>query len=411
MEKIALATFLAIASLATAQPANGRFRFAQSYLGLQGDWLRRTQGNPGPEITSPHFSAARIVIGGMHFWGRADFFISFPLKTLSIPFTKAWQFSEGAITGGRFLPFGPGRKWPLPFVGVQWQTPAFTYKNGPVQFRSTFGLEAGATRMWRRGWSLEASLRFTPENRYTYATDRTSISTVALPNFAFSIALKRHLDFTAGNENPDVQKHLVQVRQRMQEKGGLSSFSIALGPSSTLGLSAVPYAKQFPWLGQLFMPVVHPELGLGYYLHKPDMALRLSYRPFTLWQSSHGLVLRHRQRHIALEAFKFLFDFHGFVPFAGIGAGAVNYTFSARDHDILLLEKERWLPAAALVVGWDIRPTDVEWFILRTTLRYLPPPRLSSLDLRVTASQLEINFIQLVFYPERFFHHRKISKS
>ena len=57
-----------------------------------------------------------------------------------------------------------------------------------------------------------------------------------------------------------------------------------------------------------------------------------------------------------------------------------------------------------ITFGWDIRPNRIQWFTLRTNLRYYPDLSLG-LDngLAISFDNIEFNFIQFVFYPNRIF--------
>lgn len=56
-------------------------------------------------------------------------------------------------------------------------------------------------------------------------------------------------------------------------------------------------------------------------------------------------------------------------------------------------EQQQW--AGGITFGWDIRPNNLQGFILRTNLRYTPLRKIGEAG-GVSFSQLEFNFIQLV---------------
>ncbi|MEM9022180.1 MAG: hypothetical protein AAGB22_00465, partial [Bacteroidota bacterium] len=57
-----------------------------------------------------------------------------------------------------------------------------------------------------------------------------------------------------------------------------------------------------------------------------------------------------------------------------------------------------------LTVGWDIRPNRIQWFLLRTNLRYFPRIRLDlGGDLTYRFDAFEFNFIQFICFPDRLF--------
>ena len=87
-----------------------QYKFAQTYFGVQVDGLVGTD--------TPDFGSARFLIGGTHFWQKADFYISIPLITRSLDGDDS-EYAEGVITGFRYIPFGLSRKGPRPFIGAQ----------------------------------------------------------------------------------------------------------------------------------------------------------------------------------------------------------------------------------------------------------------------------------------------------
>ncbi|MCB0738757.1 MAG: hypothetical protein KDC92_14680, partial [Bacteroidetes bacterium] len=86
----------------------------------------------------------------------------------------------------------------------------------------------------------------------------------------------------------------------------------------------------------------------------------------------------------------------------GFGLNYIRYNFITNDKELNnRVEQSGEAYSASLVFGWDIRPSEVEWFILRTNLRYQPRGNMSSENKNYFSNDLEFNFIQMVVYPER----------
>jgi len=66
--------------------------------------------------------------------------------------------------------------------------------------------------------------------------------------------------------------------------------------------------------------------------------------------------------------------------------------------EVYQAQSQQWTPG--ITFGWDIRPNQLQGFILRTNLRYTPTDNIGE-EGGVSFSQLEFNFIQLVVYPGR----------
>lgn len=109
-----------------------------------------------------------------------------------------------------------------------------------------------------------------------------------------------------------------------------------------------------------------------------------------------------KRQSLMLEAYKFLFDYHGFLPFAGVTLSNENLGFSTID----VKKDKEWTnysqtkKALGLIFGWDIRPTRADSWLLRTNLRYAPV-KMDVEDKKVAMDYLEFNFIQFVAFPER----------
>ena len=374
-----------------------QYTFAQTYVGAQSTFLKTVSGN----FRTPDVLSGRINIGGLHFWQKADFYISFSVADLMLSEPESWQYSEGVTTGGRFLPFGLGRKFPTPFIGISWVTPDLKFGNGANRDEDAIGFEFGFNKIVGRSSALELSVHYRTWSRYNYYTTRLTPETIQAPSFGISLGIKRYLDFTSGMGSEDSRAYQKRQRDFANSNGGLNDWSIAIGPSALINPVDVPYLQQFPWINKRMGASIVPDVGIGKYFSKPDLAIRLAYRPAFYKREAHDLSVQLNQHIVGVEAFKFLFDYHGFVPFVGLTGGISAYSFTARDGNVDLNRVEGMVPSYGLVFGWDIRPTDVEWFILRTNLRYMPGSSETVDSERFLTGQFEFNFIQFVFYPQR----------
>jgi hypothetical protein len=143
------------------------------------------------------------------------------------------------------------------------------------------------------------------------------------------------------------------------------------------------------------------DLGAGWYFDKPDLHLNLAYRAGRFDTEAYDYAQENRRRSVALEAYRFLFDYHGFVPFVGPVVSAEWLSVHERDAGTSVFRESRSTAAAGITFGWDIRPTRAQPWILRTNLRYYPRLRLPVPNGEQAFDQLEFNFIQLVWYPRR----------
>ncbi len=372
-----------------------QYNFAQSYVGVEGNYLSGISANQD-------FGAARLVIGGTHFWYRADFYISFPLHTFS---AGSMDYSEGVITGGRYLPFGPGKGLPHPFVGIAWATPSLRSGEGAEFQRSRLALDAGLSLVVAGRYTLETSLRYMHRADALYPVGRTEVAMLRPPRYTFTLAAKRYFDFTAGNASPQGQAWLKAADAYYTEHGGLSTWFAGFGASANVVLRPYAFAEALPFLPATPALAIGPDVSLGYHFHRADMDIAASYRNYGIGQEGHGYVWHIREQRIGLEAFKFLFDYKGFVPFIGPSLGVAHQRFESSDSEMPdvngLASSSAWSPAMGVVLGWDIKPSRIDWFILRTNTRlvWTGSSEVQGIDLR--NRHFEVNFIQMVIYPER----------
>jgi hypothetical protein len=99
-----------------------------------------------------------------------------------------------------------------------------------------------------------------------------------------------------------------------------------------------------------------------------------------------------------LEAYKNLFNWLGFVPFAGVTVSLEH--LRAEVNNRLYRESK---PALGFIFGWDIRVTKTGTNLLRTNLRWIPDLHLDIEGERLmfNHNHLEFNFIQYVHFIGR----------
>ena len=388
---ITFALILICSTLTWAQ--KDRYKFAQTYIGTQADVIGGAD--------SPEFISGRFLIGGTHFWQKADFYISFPLITLALEDTN-WDFGEGVITGFRYIPFGLSKKGPRPFFGVQWLTPDFRIDNGPVIERSKFGIQGGLTLAFGSLFTLEVSGHHVLNQDVYYPTSRMQSQTFNPPDFGVSLGIKKYMDTTSNLSKSEVQEFQRQRYSRFEEEGKLSTWSIGIGLSANVSTSDIPALRAYDFLPNRPPLSLFPDVVAGYYFHKADAAIRASWRPLKLSDKAYGLDYEIRQNRIGIEAFKFLFDYKGFVPFLGVTAGMDYLDYEIADIEGPGFSGTYSTFSYGIAFGWDIRVTETDPYILRTNLRYIFQSDPSGNELNVSGQHLEINFIQLVLYPGRW---------
>jgi hypothetical protein len=154
-----------------------------------------------------------------------------------------------------------------------------------------------------------------------------------------------------------------------------------------------------------------PEIGFTRYFFRPDLELRLAYRPVWNKQEGYGFIHKTFRHSVSMEAFKFLFDYKGFLPFAGIGFGYNHLQLREIDNGNVLTQKSEHKLAPLILVGWDIRPTRAEWMIIRSNIRWTPWLHMKINDKKLQFNDVEINFLQYVIYPGRLIQKKNFNRS
>jgi hypothetical protein len=252
---------------------------------------------------------------------------------------------------------------------------------------------------------LDIGAMWIPGSDISYPVTRDRFVTVDLPDVAAWIGFKYMFDVTLGAEYATKRGIIEEMRHEMDSTGELSTWTVASGISTAFTLSESSHNEQHhDWLDRYAISPTFPDISLGYYFYVPDMMVNISYRPISQDRDGYNFTQSLSRLAVSLEACKFLFDYNGFVPFIGASFGLERLRLYERDNGRVILNQQKTLWHPSIVFGWDIRPTPVDWFILRTNLRYSPGLALTTEDgTTMDFDQLEFNFIQFVLYPERIF--------
>lgn len=376
-----------------------RYAFAEMFVG--GD----VQALPGATSGGPAVPgrmAPRLTIGGLHFWGHADFAVTFPLGLATRDEGAArTMVSTGVETRGRWY-LRPRRGDGIsPFVGGGLGGLDLRIGDGPLDARLLPMGQAGL--VWRRGRTLyEVGWSARPRESFRYPTARTTTAPVVPSSHAVFVGAHRLFETTRGLE-PLVRSGAWGRREeRLRAAGKLNGPSIALGVSSPIltGSSAFNRAER-PWLARRAPGAPMLDLGLGWYHDGLDAHVNLAWRQARFDTEAFGFAQRSTRRSLAVEAFKFLGDYHGFVPFVGPVVGLERLAVRETDAGVRVTDVTRRLVAPGVTFGWDIRPTRAQSWLLRTNLRWFPSLRVPLEGGTQSLDQLEFNFIQLVWYPGR----------
>jgi len=392
-----------------------RHRFAQLNLGLdfQSSFGGSTkyidqQGNTQSLNLYSSYSP-RFLIGGTHFWGHADFYIAIPLFSSTLNKNNQEVTAlRGVETVFKYYPLRIENHKIRPYIGTslapfyfEQRNNNFQYPSGPELNRTCFPLLGGITFNYKNHL-IELGLAWNYQNQQDYYISRTQIEKINTPAVYATLSYRYMLETTLSAEKEWESGRTKDITDQRAENGGLNGFYLGAGISSAFWLNESSYNKtKRPYIGKYGTSIM-PDFTLGYYFHNPDINLAVGYRGYGASTDTYGNIQQLNRKSFLFEATKYLFDYHGFVPFVGPTISYENLSFIEDFEGQTTFDVNEQKLGYALTFGWDIRPNRIQSWILRTNLRWYPKMFLEvEPNSKVSFDNLEFNFIQLIIYPNR----------
>jgi len=350
----------------------------------------------------------RLTIGGIHFWGHADFYVSFPLSFLSIQDVPngldELEVYQGVETGMRIYPLKLAPQRISPFVGISFRRVRFSQEseesnssNGvPTYGRFIYPLQFGVTYTSDR-WHISASSYYNYQNEFNYFISPVETADVRLDPVSFNLSLLRYIDSDRHMRSSGAAGRINEDYQVLKNNDLLSAWFFGIGPSAALQMSKSPYLREnYQYFYDDYSASILPDLAFGRYFYKPDMNVNLSYRTYGDRYEGFDSEIRTRRHSVGVESVKFLFNYLGFVPFVG---PIVSYENLRTTVDGVDYTENKM--AVGITFGWDIRVTRTGSSLLRTNLRYFPNLHMDVEGEKMMFDHLEFNFIQWVQFIGR----------
>ncbi|MCB9081948.1 MAG: hypothetical protein H6555_09585 [Lewinellaceae bacterium] len=419
MKQVLIIVFLFSAYLAAVAQQTDfrkRYAFAKSYIGMDFNYfvdLRNSSFIDNQDQIQPfqrnNFLTPSLNIGGTHFWGHADFFVSLatsPVKTRPDEVENSIGFR--AITGMRIFPIA---------IKDNALRPYLSYKFAPIRlnqhtingerFRTTQvkSLIGGGLAFQTPKLYAYAGYELIPNRDATIYLSRTQTASSSFPNKFLTVGINYLFESTAGSYAHPMPK----LDSLLHRENSLGLF-FGIGPSASFPVQSSDYiADLYPFLDDKSMPNTFPEITLGYHFSRYDFIVSANFRPIRQERNAFSFQQHIRRNSFGVEAYKFLFDYHGFAPFAGAGVLLENIRLTEKDQNVSITDRQYSLATPSIVFGWDIRPARrADIWLLRTNLRYLPLLTIENQDKKLSFQHLEFNFIQLVIYPQRIKKYRAL---
>ena len=199
-----------------------------------------------------------------------------------------------------------------------------------------------------------------------------------------------------------------KITKRLNKLKKLNGLYFGAGISSAFWIKKSSYNKtNRPYIGK-YNTSIMPDFTLGYYIHKSDINLAFGYRKYRSHNYGYEAYQFTKRKSLLFEVTKFLFDYHGFVPFIGPTVSYENLNFYEEFEDVRTYDINKKKLAYGLTFGWDIRPNRITSWILRTNLRWYPNLFVEvEPNQKVSFDNLEFNFIQLIIYPDRIIKRKE----
>lgn len=406
--KNALLSFLLLTGLgAYAQndvlEGRQRLNFAQTYMEAGGNTF------PGFSQNPPVFQP-NLTIGGIHFWGYADFYVTFPLTNMVLNShqQRDFQLSESAVTGARFMPLAYKKGRFTPYLGAAWSV--FNFKQGlsaslesPQLSKNTLRFDVGFI-IGTSSLALRAGVNYLPFNDLNYPISKTQFSKISLPAFYPSIGVAYIWETTRSKSMEDINKRLNKYPSWSSPKLQtriIEGIFVGAGVSSSFRLSNSLYNQQkHPYLNNKPIAIL-PDFALGYHWGKQGFYTALSFRRMNFNLKGFQTHQQTQKQSLAFEIVVYISDYNGFTPYIGANLGLDKLIFDEKTANETIFITDKKLEPG-LTFGWDILPgkTRQQW-VLRTNMRWYPFQSLTVNGIKHNLSQLEYNFIQLVWYPTR----------
>lgn len=392
-----------------------RHRFAQLNLGfdVQSSFSGSTkymdvQGN----IQSLDFGGSfspRVLIGGTHFWGHADFYIAIPVYAKTIKKeNQEITALRGVETVFKYYPLRLENNKVRPYIGTslapfyfEQRNKNLDYPSGPELNHTSFPLLGGIT-FNSKNHLIELGLAWNYANQQDYYISRNQLESIRTPPLYTTLSYRYMLETTLSAEKDWESGRTEEVTKILADKGRLNGFYLGVGISSAFWLKSSSYNAQLrPYIGKYDTSIM-PDFTLGYYLHKPDINIALGYRGYGASTNTYGAIQQLNRKSLLLEATKYLFDYHGFAPFTGPTVSYEHLSFKESFENQNTVDMEDDKLGYGLTFGWDIRPNRIQSWMLRTNLRWYPNLFLEvDPNSKVSFDNIEFNFIQLIIYPNR----------
>jgi hypothetical protein len=408
-----LGSFNAIFGQNKTQDSKKRLNFAKTYFEIGSNIYPSFKGaalNSSGELvhsSNPVSVAPILNIGGYHFWGHGDFYISIPLASLSKTNLENQKISlnESVVTGLRYLPKAFRPKQLTPVVGAAWIVSNFKQSNNgdsnPIFTENALRLDGGLL-YGNSTWQIRGGINYYFKNNRNYPIDKTHFQKIKTPPFSANIGLVYAFETTSKGINKtemDRLNSITDFSNPVETHSPKGDWFVGIGASSAFILTKSGYNQsKNPYFNAKSISKTYFDWALGYHFNHARLVTNLSFRRIPYQEKAFGEKQKLVKQSLLTEGFYYLTDYNGFTPFLGINLGYDKITMNQNETNLV---SKRQI-TTGITLGWDILPNKTEQpFVLRTNLRWFPFQQVEVDGVKHSLHQLEYNVIQAVWYPGR----------
>lgn len=304
-----------------------RLNFAKTYFELGGQFSPSFTGknSKGNAFSNSSSIVPYLNIGGLHFWGHAEFYISIPLAQLNTRKNDSTNFQlyQSASTGARFLPWAYRENKLRPYIGASWAIANFKQsvkpdENQPILTKNKLLFDAGL--LYGKGnFITRLGANFYPSNTWEYPVAQNNFQRIKTPSwgayfgliYAFESTRSKNMEAENArlNKFPKVSKPTMNALKK-------GDYFIGIGPSSSFMLSKSDYNEtHFPYFSKKPVSNTFFDIAIGYQFNKEGIVTTLSFRNPKFTNEAFGTTQTIKNNSFVLEAYKFLTDYSGFTPY------------------------------------------------------------------------------------------------
>lgn len=391
-----------------------RLNFAKTYVELSTQFTNLFSGQTIVNSQIVNFKNSETVqpflnIGGIHFWGHADFYFSIPLSA-PINLTESnninFKFNQSIVTGARFFPIAIKNNAIRPYLGASWSVLNIKgNEDQPFFTKNEITFDGGFLYNFN-DFMVRLGVNVYPDNKWNYPITKTISQEIKPPNWSTYFGLIYAFE-TSKSKNMEVEN------QKLNETPLVSSptknaiknrdWFLGIGPSTSFMIQNSEYNnKSYPYFNKKPISSTFFDISLGYHFNKLGLVSAVSYRNPTFTYNGFGTEQIIKKSSLSFEVYKYLTDYSGFTPYIGFNLSYNDIYFSETNISNSIYKNFKKI-TPGFTFGWDILPGKTEqWIVLRTNLRWFPLDKINVNGLDFSLNQIEYNVIQLVIYPSRY---------